>query len=414
MSNNIVIVIVDPASSGKKYSIVAKKSGFKTVALMTRKVFPEILNNSLETNDYDEVYFYRNIDETVDFLCRKEAKALIPGSQTALKLIDLLAARLGVIGNPVESTENRINKALMKKVLKAKNIKCADYILCNDVKTALSWIKDRKYPVVIKPLEGMGSIQVKMCNNEQEVMKAVNEICKLDTLFTGIPGSFLVEESIDGDEYFMNLISEAQEKRELISFAKYEKIQVDGFASVYRNIFSLPLDSVLAKETYHYVNDVNSALSVKYGISDVEFKISQTGPQFIELNNRLPGANTPYLINKCSGFNCYSENIKIFLGEKRTIKQIIFKRHYCVCCLCNDEEGVVQKIDGLDLIKKLPSFDSADIFPCTGKWVPRTKDLLSSWGYVYLIHEDPLVLRMDSECVHNTMKIKTIQPLKGA
>lgn len=412
MSNNITIAIVDPASSGEKYGEAAKKMGLKTVALMTRQVFPEILNNSLKAADYDEVYFYKNFDDTIDFLRGKKVKAMLPGDQTALKIIDLLADRLNLIGNPAESREQRINKALMKKSLKDKNIKCADYILCDEIQTALTWIKPRKYPVVLKPLEGMGSLQVKICNNEQEVKETIDAICKLDPLFTGVPGCFLVEEFIDGDEYFMNLMSHGNEERELISFAKYEKIQVDGFASVYRNIFSLPLDNALAKEIYPYVNDVNSALSVQYGISDVEFKISKTGPQFIELNNRLPGANTPYLIHKCSGFNCYSENIKVFLGEKGSRKPILFKKHYCVCCLKTDEEGVVQRIDGLDLVKKLPSFDSARIFSSIGKWAPRTSDLLTSWGYVYLIHEDPLVLKRDSQFVHDTMKMKTFRSSK--
>ncbi|MNF08507.1 hypothetical protein D3C80_2089470 [compost metagenome] len=40
-----------------------------------------------------------------------------------------------------------------------------------------------------------------------------------------------------------------------------------------------------------------------------------------------------------------------------------------------------------------------------GEVVGRTRDLLSSWGMVYLVHESQEVLARDSDFVHKTLAL---------
>jgi len=217
----------------------------------------------------------------------------------------------------------------------------------------------------------------------------------------------LVEEYLDGDEYFMNLLHDGQEQSKIVSLARYEKIQRDGRASIYRNIRSMALDDPLAREVLPQIRAANVALGVQVGINDTEFKMTSRGLRVIEINNRLPGAGTPRMIQKCSGLNCYQESVRLFLGKHtRSPEEYRFVRNYCVCCLINDHSGQVIGYEGVEEVTNLPSFDDLRLIAEVDRDWPATRDLASAWGMVWLVHEDPVQLDRDAEAVHVIMRLQ--------
>jgi hypothetical protein len=155
------------------------------------------------------------------------------------------------------------------------------------------------------------------------------------------------------------------------------------------------------------IKAANTALGVRFGINDTEFKMTSRGLRVIEVNNRLPGAGTPRMIHKCSGLNCYQETVRLYLGQRPgPSDDYRFIRHYCVCCLINDRAGRVVGYEGVKEVTSLPSFDDIRfIADLEADW-PVTRDLASAWGLVWLVNEDQAELDRDAEAVHALLRLR--------
>jgi biotin carboxylase len=361
---------------------------------------------SLRREDFDEIHQHRTLAETTEFLRSQKVAAVVPGHPTALEWSDLFAQSLGVPGNPVASLEARFNKRIMKEYWAEHGVPCADWFESKDLESVLSWVAGRGFPVVLKPNRSSGSYNVFVCRSNQEVAAAFAAITTGPDVDGHRYESALVEEYLDGDEYFMNLLHDGYGSS-LISLARCEKIERGGHLSIYRNIWSMALDDPLAREVLPQVQAANAALGVRVGINDTEFKMTSRGFRVIEVNNRLPGVGIPRMIQQCSGLNCYQENVRLFLGEYlRPLEQYRFARHYCICCLSNERPGRVQAYTGVDEVTKLPSFHDMSVSARVGAHCPETKDLISAWGLVFLVNEDEAQLQADADAVHALMQLR--------
>jgi biotin carboxylase len=401
------VAVVDPVSSAGPFGTEARALGLSPVALLTREFTEPYVVQTFQPEHFAAVYQHRAMGDTVDFLKRHKVEAVIPGAQTALDVVDTLADALSLIGNPVHSSMARANKRMMKEHWTERGLPCAAWCESDDLTTVLGWAQQQGYPVVLKPPNSSGSSHVYVCTHEHEATRAFDAITQQPDMFGQRFPTVLAEEYLDGPEYFMNLLHNGSGYGEIVSIARYEKLQCDGHASIYRNFRSLALDDPVALEVLPYIQAANTALDVRYGLNDTEFKMTTRGPRVIEVNNRLPGAGTPSMIERCSGLNCFAADLRIFLGEyvpPRTGYQ--FARHYCACCLINDRPGHVTGYAGLDEVSRLPSFDSMRLIAGIGHDWPATRDLATAWGLVWLVHGDPAQLDRDAEAVHASMQLR--------
>lgn len=121
----------------------------------------------------------------------------------------------------------------------------------------------------------------------------------------------------------------------------------------------------------------------------------------------MPGALVPKLIEMCTGVDCYQLGLDIYLGERAApVDFLIFQRHFCICCLISETSGVVEEILGLEEVKGLKSFCMMSLQVEVGGLVDLTLDFLTSWGMVFLVHEDLDVLQADSELVHKLLVLQ--------
>lgn len=403
---NRVVAVVDPVAAGGPYGTEIAAMGLSAVGVLTRDFGDPYTAQSLRRNDFLAIHRHADLDETIRFLRDHEVVAVVPGDQMALEWSDLLASRVGVPGNPVESMTARYNKRIMKERWTASNVPCADWIESDDLAVVQSWVAERGFPVVLKPNASTGSCHVFMCGNAEEVATAFGVITTNPDVDGTCYDAALVEEYLDGDEYFMNLLHHDGESRP-VSMARYEKLQRDGRASIYRTIRSMPIDDPLAVRVLPQVQAANTALGVRLGINDTEFKMTSRGFRVIEINNRLPGAGTPLMIDRCSGLNCYRTAVELFMGEYDGDRSdFSFARHYSVCCLINDRAGTVVDYTGIDEVRALSSFVDMRLIAEVGAHWPVTTDLASAWGLVWLVNDDTDRLDADTATVHELLGLR--------
>jgi biotin carboxylase len=398
------IAVVDPCRAAARFGSEARRLGLAPYAILSSGDLPHYHLNTFRPADFEEVHRHSDLESTVRWLKERKVRAVVPGAQLGLRLADQLADRLDLPGNPLASAPARLDKALMKQRLREQGIPCAAFTEGDQLRELQRWSEAHGYPVVAKPPEGAGTRGVRVCHDPRQLAAAFAQIMDLPALFHGAHRRVVVEEYLDGDEYFMDLVHDG-DRHQVIACARYEKIQTEDSAGIYRNIFSLPLDAPEVEEAYGYVRRVSAALDVRLGVSDVEYKLTSKGPRFIELNNRLPGAMVPDMIQRCTGFNCYAEDLRLFLGEPAPAAvPVRYHRHYCVCCLISEGSGELAAVEGLRQVRRLASLDGVHIYQKVGEPIERTTDLTSTWGLVTLIHEDRQVLRHDADLVHRTLR----------
>ncbi|MNJ20378.1 hypothetical protein D3C77_147110 [compost metagenome] len=402
------VIVIDPISSGRRYGEEIRRKGFHALALVTRKCFSGRLQKLHSVDGFDEVMYVENLEEARAKLSCVTVRAVIPGSDSALRMVDKLAEAFSAVGNPVATHLMRMDKLAMKNFLCLKGVPATPAYRLSMDELVKGYDIGASFPVVVKPSQSTGARNVKVCQSRSDVYKALASIEQAEEPYCKEERHALVEAYVEGQEYFIvtaNLGASAA--RQILCFAEYEKIQVGGNPSVYKNIRSISPVSDKARQAFSYVCQVNSAIEADNGINDVEFKVNSSGHFVIEQNGRLPGANVPTLIELCTGLNCYDLNINIYLGNPpQMLPAPNYGVHFCICCLISDAGGTVEGFDGMDIVRKLDSFHEMNFLVAEGEVIEATRDFLSSWGFVYLLHPDPQVLRRDSEIVHNWLKPK--------
>lgn len=406
MSNDdLVIAVIDPVAAAGPYGQEGSTLGFSMIGVLTQEFRTPYITQTFDQQHFREIYRHSSVEATVAFLKSRDVAAVVPGAPSALKVVDTIAESLGLIGNPTGSIEARMNKRAMKEYWTKRGVPCAAFHESAEVESILAWADTNGYPVVLKPNGSVGGVHVFICSNQEEVIEAFDVIVSRPDPYHQRFASVLAEEYLDGEEYFMDLMHIDDGNALPIAFAKYEKIERDGNASIYRNIFSLPLDDPIALEVLPYIRTVNDALEVRYGINDTEFKLTSRGPRVVEVNNRLPGASVPLMIQKCSGLNIFQENIKVFAGKAKPPVGHAFERHYNICCLINDQAGFVRGYEGLERVRELPSYDGGRMIAELDAHWPVTADLGGCWGLIRLINEDREQLKRDTETAHKLMRL---------
>ncbi|MBK5004975.1 ATP-grasp domain-containing protein [Pseudomonas sp. S60] len=401
------VVVVDPISSGRRYGQDIRRKGYHAMALVTCSRFPGRLQRLHSVSEFDEVVHIESLEQAKACMADKAVIAVIPGSDSALRICDRLAAHFGVVGNPLETCMARLNKFEMKRRLHQEGVPVTSSlrlsmdVLINGHNPVIA------FPVVVKPSQGTGAKNVKVCHSNRDLYKAISTIESNGETSWEEEKHTLVEAFVEGPEYFIVTANLGAAGRQILCFAEYEKIQIDGYPSIYRTIRSLSPISVQAQQAFTYVMQVNSAIEANFGINDVEFKFNSAGHFIIEQNGRMPGANVPSLIELCTGLNCYDLNIDIHLGQAPLNLPVpCYNKHFCICCLISEQSGAVTGFEGVTLIEQLESFHELSFLVEVGEVIEVTRDFLSSWGVVYLIHEDCEVLRREAEIVHERLKLR--------
>lgn len=400
------VVVIDPISSGRRYGQDIRHKGYHALALVTRKRFPGRLHRLHAVDGFDEVVHVESLEQAKRCMTGRAVRAVIPGSDSALRISDRLAAHLGVVGNPVPTRFARMNKFEMKRRLQEQGVPVTPAFRLSMDDLAQGHDPGIDFPVVVKPSQGTGAKNVTICQSRIDLYKALAAIERNVDAGSEEEKHALVEAYVEGPEYFIVTANLGAAGRQILCFAEYEKIQIGDHPSIYRNIRSISPISAQARQAFIYTSQVNSAIEANIGINDIEFKINPTGHFIIEQNGRLPGANVPALIELCTGLNCYDLNIDIYLGHAPLSLSVPrYDKYFCICCLISEQGGKVTGFEGVALIEELESFHELNFHVKKGEVIEATRDFLSTWGFVYLIHEDCDLLRRQAEIVHENLKL---------
>ncbi len=147
---------------------------------------------------------YSNPKEVLNFCDEKEIDLIVIGPEQPLVdgLADVLREnKFNVFGPNKEAAQIEASKAFAKEIMEEAEVPTAGYIefSAKNYNLAKEYIKEKKYPCVIKA-DGLAAGKgVFVCNSSEEAENALNAIF-LDKAFGDSGEKLLVEEFLEGEE----------------------------------------------------------------------------------------------------------------------------------------------------------------------------------------------------------------------
>lgn len=215
------------------------------------------------------------------------------------------------------------------------------------------------YPVFVKPLDASGSRGAGICHNREELDKQVEIAAGFS-----VTNNAIVEDYITGREFLMNYIAQDGEFRMVSMFDRYASSDRGGAI----NYASLSLGP--SKAVDYYFDEVEGkvinmfrSLGFKDGLYFLQGYSDGNKITFFEMGCRLGGSYYD-LERKCIGIDPVDMTIRYALTGKMTeninaIPARVGKYNnigVCVNYLLIGGEETIAEINGIEEIKKMPSY----------------------------------------------------------
>lgn len=286
--STLVLVESNTTGTGRLFCAAARGLGLRPVLL---------------TRDPGRYHYLREdavayeVVDTLDHLAVTQACArLAPaGITTSSEYATVAAASaawvLGLEGPDPQAVARCRDKGVQRGTLKAARLPVPAHVVVTSVAEAADAAARCGGHVVVKPLQGSGSIGVRLCRSADEVRAAVADLC--DQRGHGA----LVEAYLDGPEYSVETFGD-----QVVGVTRKHLGAEPHFVETGHD-FPAPLSPVVEQELRNAALSAVRALGVDRGAAHTEMRLTADGPVVVEVNPRLAGGMIPRLVQEAHGID---------------------------------------------------------------------------------------------------------------
>ncbi|WP_367143723.1 ATP-grasp domain-containing protein [Pantoea stewartii] len=394
------IAIVDGFSSGKFIAKGLYEKGCELIHISSSSELDSYYYNGFEYNIYKDSIVHEDMDKTIAFIRKFEAECVIAGTESGVTLSDNINKILTLAySNSVEDISSRRNKYDMIEKIRSAGINAVDQIKISSWQESKTWLKDRAYPVVLKPLESAGSDGVFICKNEDEARNAFEKISKKRNKLNLINDEVLLQDFLEGCEYVVNFVS-LNGKFLTTEVVKYHKRKLESGNIVYDIDEIIDSDSEEFNGLVEYTSKVCAALGIINGPSHAEVMITKKGPYLVEIAARSDGILRPDVASKTTGLGQLAATV-LSITEPEKFQDVANQPPYKlknfsfnVCLIC-PRTGVFDDNEIKIKAEELSSFQRIELYVKSGATASQTKDVFSQPGTIYLVSESKAQLWED-------------------
>lgn len=284
----------------------------KDVSWETQITKQIIFANTLDSNEmYDRITACVDISK-IDGIFTYDENAIVATAQ--------LAKRFNLKYLSVEVAEKCRDKYLMRSELQKAYLHVPNFKKISSEKEIYKFIEKYGLPVIIKPIDGWGSIGVIKIENINEVGDVYRSVRNIRIKNKAIT-TFIIEEFIVGSEFSVESIVVGDVVHHF-GITKKFKCNEPYFEEIGHE-FPANLKKDIENEIYKVCTQGIKALGINIGATHTEVILSKNGPVIVEIAARLGGDKIPMLVQLATGNNIAKNAIRVSLGlEMEKIKNI--------------------------------------------------------------------------------------------
>lgn len=196
------------------------------------------------------------------------------------------------------------NKAEMRAHLQRSGVDLLWHATVCELQKLAEVMEQVPFPCIVKPREGVASLQVSLCRDRAELEQRCHE------LWAEQPGyALLLEEYIEGPLYTLETLGDGKTLRVLGGF-KVELSPPPHFIELEAH-----WGTRLPQAVENRVVEMIQALGIGFGACHSEFVLTDAGPRLIEVNYRCIGDYREFLLQETLGFPLFEQVLRLYLGE---------------------------------------------------------------------------------------------------
>lgn len=298
----------------------------------------------------------------------------------------LIADRLGIHGNPLQPVLLTRDKCLMRRHLREAGIASIPFIEASDAQSVVDFGNAHGWPVILKPANGVGSIQVHKLQSPGEVAAVYAQIMA-DPVFREVAGldfpdpKLIAEKFIEGREVSVEALTWNGEHT-IVGVT--DKLIIGGSNFVEAG-HTMPSD--LPAATVQQLEDMVRAflrsIGHRYGPSHTEVIISDSGPVIVESHTRTGGDRIFEMAEYVYGVDMIGETLKGFAGQFSGVSTA--RRGGAAIRYMQPPAGTVVALRGVEEAASLDGVVRADIAIKVGAQLKESRHSAERPGYVLAV-----------------------------
>lgn len=392
--NNKIILIVGAYSTGQYLAPAFISKGYQCIHVQPGATISSFYLDSFKQHDFIKNLIWEGDDETIiQDLSKFDIKAVIPGSEIAVLLADRLSQKLSLpTTNEPSLSIARRNKYEMQKALEHAGINSIPVFKTHTCEAIFNWLKIQciQYPIVLKPLASAGTDGVSICQNQEEVQLAFNELIDTVNALGENNNELLVQPYLHGIEYVVNTVS-SNGKHYVTEIIRVNKITINSSPVYdYAEVLS-PIEHELLHELLsEYIKKVLDAVGIQFGAGHSEMMlVNETTPILIEIAARPIGGIDLSAYTEALGYNHVSMVAESYLNPDdfhktlRPENKLPLRKHLLCTFMISPLHGEICNQPDLMEIKSLPHIHS--VFMKTRGILEKTSTLINCPGFITLL-----------------------------
>jgi hypothetical protein len=399
--NDRVVVIVDAHSSAAFLAPAFLCHGFHAIHVQNlTERSPRLRATVVPETFIETVDYHGDLRPVLDRLAVHDVAYVVAGMDSGVGVADALATALDLeAANPVETSAARRDKGRMQEALVAAGVPAGRFRVVASGREARRAADEIGGAVVVKPLKSSGTDGVLICASPEETESAAGVLLAGRDHYGKTNGAVLVQEYLEGDEFMVNAVSAAGEHRVLEIWRSVKRDVDDSRVYDFQDLLSG--DDGDYRVVADYSRRVLDAVDHRWGPSHTEVIVTAEGPRLVEVGARLAGSISPTAVVLATGQNQIVSTVRAFLDPdaflEETPQPLPLRRHCRGVSLISPRSGVLARDLDWRRFELLPAFHGLRPLVREGDQLPRTADLLSRPGGLYLVHEDADVVEADYE-----------------
>jgi len=207
----------------------------------------------------------------------RKIAAVFALTERTVKPAAMIRQSLGIAGMHGQVAQRCVDKFIMKNAVRARGVRCADYLTTDARLPSTSYLDRLGLPLVLKSRVGSGGRGTQIFFDQQALPEA-------------FPGGWLAESFVEGIEMSV----ESLVYRGVPIFTNFTEYLKPGWA----NIVPAPLQADVAASVQATNADAIRALGIPSGLTHLEIFLTPEGVFFGELAARPPGGHIMALIEQ--------------------------------------------------------------------------------------------------------------------
>ena len=305
-------------------------------------------------------------------LNKEDITHVIAGSEEPVVYSSLIRKWLKIKRNPHSLILKCTDKLTMKKYLSEKGIKMTPFVDIKKCSSREELIDQLGLPLVIKARNSSGGRGVEFLEDisESYFNQLKKEARRLDLYCEG---------AIKGSEGSIESFIQDHE----ITFTNITQYYVIGHC----NLIPAPFDEDLRNKLLSLNRSVISSLNIKWGMTHLEYYVTEDGILFGEVALRPPGGHIMDCMDLSYGEKFWDYFLSIELHEK--VSKSFSLKEYSAAFIFHPGDGKVKKIEGEQRVKKLESIHKWRFKLKAGDRVSKREGVGNDTGYALLKNADP-------------------------